>query len=139
MRSETPTSSDPGTEDSSESDSTSSTSSSASSDSASEPDARLDAVSKSNNSGAIIDSGEPNVDVDDPSTRDDPVDPNEPDDDGEDLSDVQLSSGLTFDPETGLVLTGGEEVDAEDDSDGNDSEPESELEESEDDGGDEEY
>jgi hypothetical protein len=120
MRSETSTPSVPDSEDSSESDSTSSTSSSTSSDSKdSEPDAHLD--------------------VDDPNSQDEPVDPNEPDDDGEDLSNVQLSSGLTFDPETGLVLTGGEEVDTEDDSDADESGPESELEESEDDGGDEEY
>ncbi|KAJ7791045.1 hypothetical protein B0H14DRAFT_2396005 [Mycena olivaceomarginata] len=120
MRSETPTPSVPDSEDSFESDSTSSTSSRTSSDSEdSEPDAHLD--------------------VDDPNSQDEPVDPNEPDDDGEDLSNAQLSSGLTFDPETGLVLTGGEEVDTEDDSDADESGPESELEESEDDGGDEEY
>jgi hypothetical protein len=79
----------------------------------------------------------PDRDEDDGNLRDQPVDPNEPDDDGEDLSDVQLSSGSTFDPETGWVPTG--ELDAEEDSDGDDSGPESELEDSEEDDGDEEY
>ncbi|KAJ7789950.1 hypothetical protein B0H14DRAFT_2626564 [Mycena olivaceomarginata] len=73
-----------------------------------------------------------------PPRNDDPrIDPNEPDDDGEDLSNIQPSSRSTSDPMTGLVPTG--EVDAEDDSDEDNSGPESELEESEDNGGDKEY
>ncbi|KAJ7301474.1 hypothetical protein DFH08DRAFT_946055, partial [Mycena albidolilacea] len=85
-----------------------------------------DSESNAENYGAVT-NDEPDRDEDDGNLRDQPVDPIEPDHDGEDLSDVQLSSGSTFDPET------------EDDSDGDDSGPESELEDSEEDGGDEEY